>query len=410
MARMAVSFRPLPVITSVQLHPMDRWLACRLAETIAPARIRLELWNGWASPSVESPIGVLVVRDRRALIGLIVDPDLYFGECYMSQRVEILGDLEGVMRGLSGLRRPSQPSWRQKFALWATPSNGFVSARRNVHHHYDLGNDFYATWLDPELVYTCAYYPRRDASLEEAQATKLDLVCRKLRLRPGERVVEAGCGWGALSLHMARHYGVEASPSEITARFRSCFASAPPLAFPDAPRAGLPELECTWWKKLVQRVFEPWGPFPGFDDYFAELFSYFARPDAWELYPEVLETLATLKKRGLILDVISNFDSRLIGILEGLGACRYFDQIFISSRIGYAKPAREIFQAALDTHAVAAENIIHVGDSEEKDFRGAINAGFKAILIDRCSGPGTKPSCTIRTLKEIIPHVNDFSN
>jgi len=216
MARMAVSFRPLPVITSVQLHPMDRWLACRLAETIAPARIRLELWNGWASPSVESPIGVLVVRDRRALIGLIVDPDLYFGECYMSQRVEILGDLEGVMRGLSGLRRPSQPSWRQKFALWATPSNGFVSARRNVHHHYDLGNDFYATWLDPELVYTCAYYPRRDASLEEAQATKLDLVCRKLRLRPGERVVEAGCGWGALSLHMARHYGVGVTAFNIS--------------------------------------------------------------------------------------------------------------------------------------------------------------------------------------------------
>lgn len=209
---------------------------------------------------------------------------------------------------------------------------------------------------------------------------------------------------------LAGHYGFEVAPSEITARFRSCFTSAPPLAFPHIPVSALGELERNWWKELVHRVFEPWGPFPGFDDYFAELFAYFARPDAWELYPEVLETLATLKKQGLILDVISNFDSRLIGILEGLGTDGYFEQIFISSRIGYAKPAREIFQAALDAHAVAAENIIHVGDSEEKDFLGAINAGLKAILIDRRSGPGTKGSCTIRTLKEVIPHVNDFPN
>lgn len=216
MARMAVSFRSLPVTTSTQLNPVDRWLARRLQKTLAPARVRLELWNGWASGSVESPIGVLVVRDRRALIGLIVNPDLHFGECYMSERIEVLGDLERVMRGLSGLHRPSQPSWRQRLALWAAPSNGFVSARRNVHHHYDLGNDFYAMWLDPELVYTCAYYPRRDASLEEAQTVKLDLVCRKLRLRPGENVVEAGCGWGALSLHMARRYGVTVTAFNIS--------------------------------------------------------------------------------------------------------------------------------------------------------------------------------------------------
>jgi cyclopropane-fatty-acyl-phospholipid synthase len=77
-----------------------------------------------------------------------------------------------------------------------------------VHRHYDLGNDFYRLWLDERMVYTCAYFPTPDAGLEEAQVAKMDLVCRKLALRPGETVVEAGCGWGALALHMAEHHGV----------------------------------------------------------------------------------------------------------------------------------------------------------------------------------------------------------
>jgi cyclopropane-fatty-acyl-phospholipid synthase len=78
----------------------------------------------------------------------------------------------------------------------------------NVHHHYDLRTDFYQRWLDSQLVYTCAYFPTPEATLEEAQIAKMDHVCRKLQLTPGESVVEAGCGWGALALHMARHYGV----------------------------------------------------------------------------------------------------------------------------------------------------------------------------------------------------------
>jgi len=78
-----------------------------------------------------------------------------------------------------------------------------------VHHHYDLGNDFYALWLDSNMVYTCAYYDTPAATLDEAQVAKLDHVCRKLRLEPGQKVIEAGCGWGALALHMAEHYGVD---------------------------------------------------------------------------------------------------------------------------------------------------------------------------------------------------------
>lgn len=79
-----------------------------------------------------------------------------------------------------------------------------------IHFHYDLSNEFYALFLDPDMVYTCAYFPRWDASLEEAQRAKLDMICRKLRLQPGERFLDIGCGWGGLVCHAARHYGVKA--------------------------------------------------------------------------------------------------------------------------------------------------------------------------------------------------------
>ena len=81
-------------------------------------------------------------------------------------------------------------------------------SRENVHHHYDLTSDFYRLWLDPQLVYTCAYFPEPSTTLEQAQIAKLDYICRKLQLQPGETVAEAGFGWGSLALHMARRYGV----------------------------------------------------------------------------------------------------------------------------------------------------------------------------------------------------------
>jgi len=95
-------------------------------------------------------------------------------------------------------------------------ANDQTRARQNVHHHYDLGNDFYQSWLDEQLVYTCAYFDHPDVPLDQAQRAKLDLVCRKLRLQPGETVVEAGCGWGGLALHMAREYGVEVKAFNVS--------------------------------------------------------------------------------------------------------------------------------------------------------------------------------------------------
>ncbi len=100
--------------------------------------------------------------------------------------------------------RRRRVEWRQ---CWRSGGGGRANtpgrSRSNIHHHYDIGDDFYRLWLDREMVYTCAFFPSPEVSLEDAQTAKLELVCRKLWLKPGETVVEAGCGWGALAIHMA---------------------------------------------------------------------------------------------------------------------------------------------------------------------------------------------------------------
>ena len=186
-----------------------------------PQRVRLELWDGSSPYSGSTPsIGDVIVRDRRTLLGLAVNPELWFGEAYMAGRLDVRGAIEPVVEALSRVSspEPSRIDWMR--ALLAVP-NTLRDARRNVHRHYDLGNDFYQKWLDRDLVYTCAYFANPEVSLEEAQRAKLDLVCRKVRLQPGDTVVEAGCGWGALALHMARHYGARVRAFNVSRSIRS---------------------------------------------------------------------------------------------------------------------------------------------------------------------------------------------
>jgi putative hydrolase of the HAD superfamily len=206
---------------------------------------------------------------------------------------------------------------------------------------------------------------------------------------------------------VAKKFGVAVSPPQLSERFRVCFDASSPLAFPGAPATAINRLERDWWKRLVRKIFEPWEPFERFDDYFTELFDYFARPDAWALFPEVLETLSALRGRGLILSVISNFDSRLIGILNGLGAGQWFDEIVISSRAGHAKPDRRIFAAALARHSLEPNNAAHIGDSEEKDLCGANDAGLKGILVDRNDECPSAAGPRVANLKEILALLDD---
>lgn len=187
---------------------LHRWLARVVQRRIEPGGVRLVLWDGSSSYDANGEcVGDLVAHDGRTLRGLAWNPELSFGEAYMHGRLEVRGDLARVVEALSRLSLPGS-SWRQYLAARLVLPNTLRNSRRNVHHHYDLGNSFYQLWLDPDLLYTCAYYPNPAVALDLAQRAKLELVCRKLRLTPGETVIEAGCGWGALALHMAREYGV----------------------------------------------------------------------------------------------------------------------------------------------------------------------------------------------------------
>jgi cyclopropane-fatty-acyl-phospholipid synthase len=194
--------------TPAPARAWDRWLLGLVQRHLQGAAVRLRLWDGSAAgPAAESAAGTIVIGDRATLIGLARDPDVAFGDAYMQGRLDIEGDLLALLESTFRAQQdaPSQTAWLR--TLVERP-NTLSRARENIHHHYDIGNDFYALWLDRAMVYTCAYFPHETATLEEAQLAKMDHVCRKLRLRPGEQVIEAGCGWGALALHMASRYGV----------------------------------------------------------------------------------------------------------------------------------------------------------------------------------------------------------
>ena len=205
----------------------------------------------------------------------------------------------------------------------------------------------------------------------------------------------------------AARYGMNVSPAEIAERFHICFSSAPPLAFPNAPSEDIKVLEYAWWKDLVRRVFEPYGRFARFDEYFAELFEYFGKADSWSLFPEAPEALSALKRRGLTLAVISNFDSRLFDILGGLGVSPSFESIVISSRAGHAKPAPEIFRRALALHGAKAEEAIHIGDSLDKDATGARNAGLTGVLLDRKARIRSKSFPRVENLTGLLPLIDN---
>jgi cyclopropane-fatty-acyl-phospholipid synthase len=193
---------------------MRAWVAEALRRKLSPVGVRLRLWTGDTLYEGAPPVGDLVVHDLRTLLQLAVHPHLYFGEAYMAGRLDVVGDLETVLEAIGSTS--AHPTLRERLHSWLTRPNSVAGARRNVHRHYDLGNAFYASWLDEQLVYTCAYYEQPGMSLDAAQRAKLDLVCRKLRLRPGETVIEAGCGWGALALHMAREHGVRVKAFNVS--------------------------------------------------------------------------------------------------------------------------------------------------------------------------------------------------
>ena len=216
----------------------------------APLPVRLRAWDGSEAGAPDGPVAI--IRHRRALRRLLWNPgELGLARAFVAGELDVEGDVaEGLSRfwtlaraqDLGAVRlttadkvdaarlaarlgilgpRPKPP------ASEARLSGGLHTRRRDraaISHHYDLSNEFYAFLLDPRMAYSCGYWTQEASAtygLAEAQRDKLDLICRKLDLRPGMRLLDVGCGWASLLVHAAQHYGVTAVGVTLSAQQRA---------------------------------------------------------------------------------------------------------------------------------------------------------------------------------------------
>lgn len=196
-----------------------------------PRPFTIRLWDGTTIPA-DTPSEqrfTLILKRPGALRRMLLPPSsLSLGETYIRDDWDLDGDIESVFRYaqqlaswpvrspqvaplLMGLPSDDAPPANAPRTRWrpSARSRSLERDRQAVEYHYNAGNDFYALWLGERMVYTCAYFPTGQETLDQAQEAKLDLICRKLRLQPGERLLDIGCGWGGLILYAAQHYGVE---------------------------------------------------------------------------------------------------------------------------------------------------------------------------------------------------------
>ncbi len=186
----------------------------------------IQLWDGSLFKGAEDARCVLFIHHPGVLRDLILYRDLVkLAEAFIVGYIDVTGDLEVLFQIepylktlelsyhtrlqllLDALRLPSLGKYGHNPQVKAGEKQQ-QNSRRAISYHYDVGNDFYRLWLDHNMVYSCAYFRDAEQSLDEAQDDKLDYLCRKLRLQPGQTLLDIGCGWGALALWAVRHYNV----------------------------------------------------------------------------------------------------------------------------------------------------------------------------------------------------------
>ena len=182
-----------------------------------PVTVQLELPDGTVVGPADPKVR-FVARDKSALAHLAEGAVGVLGQDYVEGRIDIQGNMRDVMAAAAALL-PGSPvdaargGWltelvRKVISVWR---HSVERDAKQIEFHYDLSDEFYALWLDPRRVYSCAYYRTPEMNLAQAQEAKLDHICRKLRLKAGERFLDVGAGWGGLLLWAAENYGVDAT-------------------------------------------------------------------------------------------------------------------------------------------------------------------------------------------------------
>lgn len=192
---------------------------------------RVRFWDGSEWSYLDQPQFTFVLKHPGSLRGMFLSPsELTLGEAFIYDDFDVEGDLEAAFelgdsllsRGYSLLDKLKFGGMLTRLPAQRGSHDGELGAdltgevhskerdRKAVSYHYDVSNDFYSLWLDRQMVYSCAYFKSTRDSIDIAQTQKLDHICRKLRLRPGERLLDLGCGWGGLLIHAAKNYGVQA--------------------------------------------------------------------------------------------------------------------------------------------------------------------------------------------------------
>jgi cyclopropane-fatty-acyl-phospholipid synthase len=195
----------------------DRFVDAALERRIEPAMAQLQaagvplrvvLWDGRVFDCTAGARATIMLNTPAALRDL-VSPDLgTLGQAYVEGRLDVQGPISEVIRIADSLATAHQASATARRALKAATHHRAQDAQ-DITYHYDVSNAFYQLWLDARMVYSCAYFKSGSEAIGQAQLQKLDHICRKLRLRPGEHVLDIGCGWGGLAIHAAQHYGAQ---------------------------------------------------------------------------------------------------------------------------------------------------------------------------------------------------------
>ncbi len=202
----------------------------RLYLSAGSPQLKIILWN---NIQVSHPVAQyqIKIHNRATLFKLLLHPDFYFGEAYTQGHISINGDLVAILEQIVIGRKKRSTKIFRRLANAIYKFTKHVSRKQkisDIHQRYSLNHKFYERWLDKELMsYTCAYFPNSEYELETAQLAKMDYICRKLELKPGDTVVEAGGGWGGLALYMAKTYGVNVhsyiiSPEQIIYARKKC--------------------------------------------------------------------------------------------------------------------------------------------------------------------------------------------